>query len=180
MWPRRGQCDRRRVCPGPRKAQSDGGPFARDACNLEIRVLPLRDSINHRESQTGAALPFRREERLETAAARLLVHANTGIRNFDANAPLGGTCPHGKRATLWHRVGAVEDEVREGFPNFTLTAGGRGQLRIERQMHFDYDPPLHRDVMPSRPRKIGDLPGQFVQIDRLQYELRLTAAVKFP
>ena len=69
-----------------REKDAERGALARRAHDLDVRAMALRDAVDHRETEAGTAFALGREERLETAAARRIVHADAGVRDLDEHA----------------------------------------------------------------------------------------------
>ena len=78
-------CTRRHtgVCMRAGEHESHGRALAGRAVDLELRAVPLDHAVHHGEPEPGAALALGREERLEAAAPRLVVHADAGVGDFD-------------------------------------------------------------------------------------------------
>src|SRR5580698_10468597 len=170
------RCARR----GSRKGQAHGGSRARLTVDFELTAVALYHAIDHGESEACAALAFGREEGLETPPSGVFIHSNTGIDHFDEH-PFGDVGPGAQcqRATVWHRVHRVEDQVREGFPDLALQAHDwrqpRGQLRAD----VDDNAALLRHRLPAGSREFLDLRHGLVEIDGARLCLYITLAIKF-
>jgi hypothetical protein len=72
------------------------------------RVLPLHRPVDHRQAEPRAAFAFGREERLEAAPPRLLVHTDTRVADIEADDPLcrtaGGRRCRRKIGSQYHRA----------------------------------------------------------------------------
>jgi len=114
------------------KPHPNASAFATGAIYLNFCVVPLSHSVNHRQTKTRASLAFGRKEGFQAAAARLLIHSYTGVGHLDINVLLprlaAGFGPKRQRASLWHGVHGIKDEINKGFPNFALDARDRRQV----------------------------------------------------
>ena len=110
------------------------------------------------------AFSFCCEERFEAPAAGFLVHAVAGVCHLDMHRPAGlasisVTAGRLRFAAMsvppdCHGVHGVEDEIGEGFADFTFDSGNRGQVLLQFRAHVNHDAPLLRHVAPVRAREI--------------------------
>ena len=82
------RCDTGRGSRDAAKDQAHAGALAGLAFDLEIGAVPLRDAVHHGEPEARAARALGGEERLEAAAARVLVHADAGVDDLEHHARL--------------------------------------------------------------------------------------------
>src|SRR5882672_3233107 len=71
------------------KSQPDGGAMAGPAFDVESGAMPLRHAIDHRQAQARATFALGGEKRLETAAPRVLIHADAGVGDFELHTLFG-------------------------------------------------------------------------------------------
>ena len=98
-----------------------------------VGAVPLRHAVDHREPEAGAALALGGEERLEAAAARVLVHADAGVVDFEHARSASGCRPRGAVRSVSvppsrHRIDGVEDQVDERVADLALDRGDRRQV----------------------------------------------------
>ena len=82
----RGAAARRAAAPAAGNVRRNVRALAGRALDVDVRAVALRDAVDHRESQAGAALALGGEERLEAAAPRVLVHADAAVGDLDEHA----------------------------------------------------------------------------------------------
>ena len=104
--------------------------------------MALRDAVDHREAETGAALALGGEERLEAAAARLLVHADAGVAHLDAAraapaAAVDGRVRSVSASTVGHRVDRVEDEIDQRLADLAFDGHRPRQSPRRVDAHLD-------------------------------------------
>src|ERR1041384_1698784 len=73
--------DCRRV--GYRQANDKGGSVSGGGFDVQFSSMPLDDSVDHRESESRAALALRREERFEATLAHAFRHAGAVVADAD-------------------------------------------------------------------------------------------------
>ncbi len=66
-----------------RESHAHQRALAELALDFEIGAVALGDAVDHRQPQAGAARALGGEERFETAAARVLVHAHARVLHFE-------------------------------------------------------------------------------------------------
>src|SRR3954469_4002741 len=74
-------CALRRAAHGQR--DDEGRPLTGTASHLHRAAVSLDDAVRDPESEAGALLRLRREERLEDPRLGVLVHADAGVVDLD-------------------------------------------------------------------------------------------------
>ena len=98
------------------------------AIDADLRAVPLHHAVDHREPQAGAALTLGREERFETAAARVVIHADAGVGDLHQHVPrVRRARAQRECAALGHRIDGIEDEIGERLANLAFRAHDDGQ-----------------------------------------------------
>src|SRR5919204_1099191 len=112
--------------------------LAGTAPHFDRAAVPLDDAVRDPQPEAGAALRLRREERLEDAGLRLLVHAHAAVADLDADRLVWDVAlaravarRDGERAAVGHRLGRVEVQVEKDLLQLVGRAADRRELGIE-------------------------------------------------
>jgi hypothetical protein len=139
--------------------------------------VPLHHPIHHGQTEAGAALSFGGKERLETAASRLLVHADAGVRHLHVNLlpaepfseprrMVSDSGSQRQRTAFRHGIDCVENEVDQRFADLALDPHDRRQSCCQVGHQLNHDSPLLWHVAPPGACEVYDLLGQTVQLHR--------------
>ena len=152
------------------------------ALDFQIGAVTLGDAVNHREPESGAARALGREEWLQAAPSRVLIHADAlvfDIQQHDLRAGAGRESgADDERAALGHGIDRVEHEVDERVAYLALHRGDRRQIGRELGAHFDRGATLLRHVAPARAREGNHLADELVEIHGHKRQLRLAQTVE--
>ena len=90
---------RRNRCCRLRRGERDphGRALMQRAVDFQLRAVSSHHAVDHGETEAGAALALGREERLQAAPSRFLVHADAGIRDFQLHG-LARSCASARSA----------------------------------------------------------------------------------
>jgi hypothetical protein len=107
------------------EVQADGGALTFGALDRDRGTMSLHAPVDHGQAQPGAPLALGGEERLQAAALRLFVHADTRVAHRELHARCaigqhGAPGPQGERAALGHGVHGIEHEVGHGVADLAL------------------------------------------------------------
>ena len=104
-------------------------PLPDRALDFDLRVVPLRDAVNHGQAQAGAALALGGEERLQTAAAGFLVHADAGVASL----------PHATYASVFGPDASAALVRKVSVPPSGMASTALKTRLIERLANFAFD-----------------------------------------
>ncbi len=177
---------RARIRRSLRKDQAEGAAVSRLAVDLQLGAMPLHHAVDHRKSEPAAAVALRREEGLETAPPRRLIHADSGIAHLDVNLAasvrdLGLDEPGAQSqfAALRHGIDGVEDEVRERIAQFSVRHHDLCRRRRKLGVQIDHDAALLGQIAPARVREVDRLLNSSIQVDPRKRQLRFALPVEF-
>src|SRR5207245_6799738 len=138
------------------------GAFAEFALDLNFSIKPLHDTIDHGQPKARAPFALGREERFQTVLARLLIHADARVADFQdyvRREPSPGPCDfptarpraHDNTPAIRNRIYRVEDQIGQRLSHFALDANQLRQARIKFLLHFHHHAAPLRNVAPARP-----------------------------
>src|SRR6266700_3682569 len=107
--------------------------MTKGAVDLDAPAVAFYDTIDHGQTQASAASTLGSEERFKAPAPGLFVHPCASIDDFELQSlgePAGCrfgfpdylSGPNGKTAALGHGINGVQNEIKQGLPNFTFIA----------------------------------------------------------
>ena len=111
-----------------RKADPYGRASARRTLDLDIGAVALHGAIHHRKSKAGAALALGREERLQTSAARFLIHPDAGVDDLEPSDLRTSACEPSACATLVRNVSGPPLGMASTALNIRLVSASRISL----------------------------------------------------